>query len=120
MTNDAGFGVLGGEFLQQLVERVLLGLGAGVFCNASCIQTTLIHNTEGTVVVVAGMNALNALWQQGDDTAIIADIVVVRALAILGFAAGNEVFHTERSVAGVGDTVDDDELDCRMFEFFHS
>ena len=86
---------------------MLLGLSAGVFCNASLIQTALIDDTKGTVVVMAGMDTLDALGQQRDDTAIVADIVVVAALAVLGFAAGNEVLNAEGLIALIGHAVDD-------------
>lgn len=53
------------------------------------------------------MDALDVLWQQWDDTAIVTDIVVVRTLTILGLATGNEVLHTERTITAVGHAVDD-------------
>ena len=107
MAEDASIGVLGGELLQQLVEGVLLGFGARVTGTSFLVQPAFIDDAKGTVVVVPGMDALNGLWQQRNDITIAPYIVVVAALAILGFAAGNEVFHTERSVALVGNTVDD-------------
>ena len=85
---------------------MLLGFSAGVGRMAEFVEAAFIDNTEGTVVVVAGMDALDGLWQQGDDTAIVADIVVIRTLAILGLAAGNEVLNAEGHVAGVGHAVD--------------
>lgn len=77
MAHDAGLGVLGGEFLQQLVERVLLGLGAGVGGLAVLIESALIDNAQRTVVVVAGMYALHALGQHRNHVTIAAHIVVV-------------------------------------------
>ena len=59
------------------------------------------------MVVVLGMNALDRLRQKRNDIAVASDIVVVAALAVLGFAASNQVFYAERSVALIGDTVDD-------------
>ena len=120
VADDAGIGVLGGEFLQQLVEGVLLGLSAGVGRMALLIETALIDNTEGTVVVMAGMDALDGLGQQGNDTAIVADIVVVGALAILGLAAGNEILYAEGLVAGIGHAMDDEELDGLQWLHFRT
>ena len=57
------------------------------------------------------MNALDAFGQQGDDITIVAHIVVVAALSVLGRATGNEVLHAEGTVALVGYTVDNQELD---------
>ena len=99
---------------------MLLGLGAGVGGNAILIQTALKDNAEGTVVVMAGMNSLDGLGQQGDDIAIAADIVVVAALAILGFATGYQVFHAERAVAFGGCAVADQQLHGVMFQWFHN
>lgn len=118
VADDAGRGILGSELLQQLIERVLLGLGTGIGRMTMLIETALIDDAKGTVVVVAGMDALDSLWQQGYDIAIAAYIVVVTALAVLGLATGNEVLHTERPVALVGHAVDDDELD--RLQWFHN
>ena len=97
---------------------MFLGLGTGIGIVAFLVQTTLIDNAKGTVVVVAGMDALDSLWQQGDDIAITAYIVVVATLAVLGLATGNEVLHTERAVALVGHAVDDEKLD--RLQWFHN
>ena len=61
VAEDAGSGILSCEFFQQLVERVLLGLSAGVGSFAVLIKTALIHDAQRTVVVVAGMDALDGL-----------------------------------------------------------
>ena len=118
MTDDAGIRVLGSEFLQQLVKGVLLGFGASISRLAVLIKTTFIDNTQRTVVVVTGMNALNGLGQQGNDIAIAADIVVVRTLAILGLTAGYQVLDTERAVARVCHAMDDEEL--YGFQWLHN
>lgn len=110
MAEDAGIGVLGGEDLQQLVEGVLLGLGASVGRMAVLIKTALIDYAQRTVVVMAGMDALYGLGQQRDDIAIAADIVVIGTLAIFSLATGNEVLDTEGLVAAVGHAVDDEEF----------
>lgn len=59
---------------------------------------------------MAGMDALDGLGQQGDDIAIAADIVMVRALAIFGLAAGDEVLDTEGAIALCRCTVNDEEF----------
>ena len=118
VADDAGIRILGSEFLQQLVKGVLLGLGASIGRLAVLIKTTLIDNAQGTVVVVTGMNALDCLGQQRNDIAIATDIIVVRTLAILGLAAGNEVLDTERTVARVCHAVDDEELNG--FQWLHN
>ena len=118
MADDAGIRVLGSEFLQQLVKGVLLGFGASIGRLAVLIKTTFIDNAKRTVVVVTGMNALDGLWQQGNDVTIAADIIMVRTLAILGLATGNQVLDTERTVARVCHAVDDEEL--YGFQWLHN
>lgn len=85
---------------------------------AVLIKTTFIDNAKRTVVVVTGMNALDGLWQQGNDVTIAADIIMVRTLAILGLATGNQVLDTERTVARVCHAVDDEELN--RFQWLHN
>lgn len=77
MAEDAGRGILGGEFLQQLIEGVLLGVGAGVGSFAVLVEPTLIDDAETAVIVVAGMDTLDALGQQGCHVTVAAHIVVV-------------------------------------------
>jgi hypothetical protein len=85
---------------------------------AVLIKTAFIDNAKRTVVVVTGMDALDGLWQQGNDFTIAADIVMVRTLAILGLAAGYQVLDTERTVARVCHAVDDEELNG--FQWLHN
>ena len=118
MADDAGIGVFLGEGLKKRPEGGLLSWRPGVGRLTSFIHTTFIHNPEGAVVVVAGMNALDGLGQQRNDIAIAADIIVVRTLTILGIAAGNEVLDTEGLVALVGHAVDHEELNG--FQRFHN
>lgn len=110
MTHDAGIGVLCRKILQQLIKGVLLGLSTGVIGTSLLIKTAFIDNAKGTVVVVPGMHALDTFRQQRDYIAITADIIVVTALAVFGLTAGNEVLHTERTVAFAGRTVNNQEF----------
>ena len=120
VAEDAGIGIVGNEVFQQLVEGVLLGVGTGVGSNALLIQSALIDDAQTTVVVVTGMDALDALGQQGDNISVTTDIVVIATLPIFGHASGNEVLHAEGTVAFVGHTVDDEQLHGVMFQWFHN
>ena len=77
MAEDAGRGIFGGELLQQLVERVFLGLGAGVGGLAVLIESALIDDAQAAVVVVAGMDTLHTFGQHWDHITVAAHIVVV-------------------------------------------
>ena len=116
MTENASIGVLGSEFLQQLVKSMLLCFGTSVGGMAVFIESSLIDDAKGTIVVVTGVNALDVLGQQRNDVAIATDIVVVAALAIFGFATGYQVFYAERVVALVGHAVDDQQFHCVVME----
>ena len=120
VAEDAGIGIVAGEILQQLVEGVFLGVGTGVGSNALLIQAALINDTQTTVVVVSGMDALDALGQQRNNISVTTDIVVVTTLTIFGHAAGYQVLHAEGTVAFVGHAVDDEQLHGVMFQWFHN
>ena len=81
VAEDSGLGILFAESYQQLVERVLLSLGSRIVRDAFVIKAALIADTDGTVVVVAGMYALHRLRQKWNDIAISTNIVVVGHLA---------------------------------------
>ena len=115
---DAGVGIIKSKILQQLIEGVFLGLGPGVAGSAVLVQATFVDNAEGTVVVMTGVNALDILRQERNDIAVETDVIVVAALAILGFAAGYQVFYAERVVALVGYAVDDQQFHCVVTEGF--
>ena len=101
MAEDASIRVVGCEGLQELVESELLGLGASVCSNAVLIKASLIDDAKGTPVVAFDMDALDGLRQERDDTAIVADIVVVGRLAVFLLAAVDQGFDTEGAVAAV-------------------
>ena len=107
VAEDAGVWIILSEILQQLVERVLLGLSPGITGSAVLVQAAFVDNAEGTVVVVTGVGALDVLRQERNDIAVETDVVVVAALAVLGFAAGNQVFNAEGAVAFGGGAVND-------------
>jgi hypothetical protein len=116
MSQDAGIGIIFVEALQELVKGVLLSFGTSVGGMAVLIETSFIDDTKGTIVVVAGMDALHVLGQQRDDVTIATDIIVVAALAIFGFATGYQCFYAERAVALVGYAVDYEQFHCVVME----
>jgi len=118
VTHNTGRGIFGLEFLEKLVHRVLLSFSAGVGRLSILIQTTFIADAKRAMVVVTGMNALNRLWQQRDDVAIAQDVVVIRALSVLGFACSDEGFNAERAVAFRCTAVDDKQLHIRVLQRF--
>jgi len=118
VAHNTGRGIFGLEFFEELVHRVLLSFSAGVSRLAILIQTTFIADAKGAMVVVTGVNALHRLWQQRDDVAIALDVVVIRALSVLGYASGDEGFNAERAVAFRRTAVDDEQLHIGVLQRF--
>ena len=83
MTYYAGFGITPRQLLQQGIEGMLLLCRTGVIGIPLCIQTAFIDHTQGTAVVSSGMDSLNGFGEQGNNSSIKADIVVVAALSEL-------------------------------------
>ena len=117
VAEDAGIWVVAGEIFQQLVEGVLLSLSAGVGRMTLFIEASLIDNAKGTAVVAFDMDTLHVLWQEWDDTAIVAHIVVVGHLTVLLLAAVDQRFYAEGAVAAVSNAVHDEIL--HNFKKFH-
>ena len=101
VAEDAGIGVVTSEIFQQLVEGVLLGLGAGVGWMALLIKASLIDNAKGAPVVAFDMDALDGLWQEWDDVAIVPDVPMIGTLAVLLLAAVDQGFYAKRAVAAI-------------------
>ena len=97
--HDASFWVLFVEFLQQFKECVLLFLRASVPVLAFFIEATFIANAKRTLVVMAGMDALDSLGKNGHDVAIASDIIVVGGLPEAGIACCYEALDSKRLIA---------------------
>ena len=110
VTEDAGIRIVGSEGLQEIVECELLGLGTSVGRMAVLVKASLVDDAKGAPVVAFDMDALDALRQERDDTAIVADIVVVGHLTVFLLSAVDQGFDTEGSVAAAGHAVHDEIL----------
>ena len=71
---------------------MLLQFGAGVGCFAFLVETAFVADGDGAIVEAYGMNALDALGQNGDHIAIALNVIVVRGLAETLFAGVDETF----------------------------
>jgi hypothetical protein len=98
---------------------MLLGFCTGVSRFAVLIKASFIDNAQRTVVIVLGMDALDAFRQQRDDMAITTDIVVITTLTESGNAAGNQGLYAERTVALGCGAMDYEESDRGVFKWSH-
>ena len=119
MAQDAGIGIVLVEGLQQFVETVLLEFGAGVARLADGIEAALIADGQRTVVEADGMDALDGLGEDGNDSAVAPHIVVIGGLPEAGHASGNETLDGEGTIAATAGAVDDEELDVGMMQCLH-
>ena len=110
MAEDAGRRIIMYEGFQQLVEGMFLLLGTSVGWHAVFIQTSFIDYAKGTTVIALGMDTLNRLRQQGDNSPVITDIVVVATLPVLFYATVYQLFHAEGLVAPVSHAVNNNVL----------
>ena len=117
MAEDTSLRIIADEGFQQLIEGMFLGLSTCIGSLAVFIQASFIDYAKGTVVIAPGMDTLDRLRQQGDNSPVITDIVVVAALTVLGFAAGYQFLNAEGLVAPVGHTVNDEQF--YRFQNFH-
>ena len=65
------------------------------------------------------MSTTDILGKDRDDNTIATDVVVVGGLAKAGIASSDQAFDRERTVRARGATVDDEQFDCGVMEFFH-
>ena len=105
MSHDAGAGIFSPQCFQQGPEGGFLEFRTGVSSTAFLIQSSLIDDAKGAVVVTACMSTSDSLWKQWNDITVATHIIMVGALPVLCLAAGDEGFSTERFVAPVSNTV---------------
>jgi hypothetical protein len=112
---DAGPRIILTQTLQQLIERGFLLGGTSVSFFTVDIVTSLVTDSNRTAVVACGMNALHILWEDGNDIAIAAHIVVVGGLPEALIACVDKAIDRERSVAAGTGTVNHQIRDILRF-----
>ena len=98
VAQDDSLGVVDAEAFQQGVQRGLLFGGAGVLGAALGVQSTLVADADGVLVVVAGVGTDEVLVARLVDLAVAGDVVVVAGEAEAAVVAGDERGHRERLV----------------------
>ena len=98
MTEDDCIGVVGLQRLQQVPHGSLLGFGPRVCGTAVGGETALLTDTDGVLVVVAGMYPRQILMACLIHLTIAGDIIVVAGEAETILMAGDERRDGERLV----------------------
>ena len=98
MTEDDRIGIVGLQRFQQVPHGSLLGFGPRVGGTAVGGETALITDTDGVLVVVAGMYPRQILMTRLVHLTIAGDIIVVAGEAETSLVAGDERRDGERPV----------------------
>ena len=98
MTEDDRIGIVGLQRLQQVPHGSLLGFGPSVVRSTVSGETTLITDTDGVLVVVAGMYPRQILMACLVHLTIAGDIIMVAGEAETSLMAGDERRDGERTV----------------------
>ena len=110
VTEDDCLGVIDAERLEQGMQGGFLLLGARVFGTALGIQSALVADADGVLVVVAGVGADEVLVARLVDLAVAGDVVVVAGESVPAVVAGDERRHRERLVLPRRTAVDDYQI----------
>ena len=108
VTEDDGFGVVDAERLKQGMEGGLLRCGARVLGTALGVQSTLVADADGVLVVVAGVGTDEVLVARLIYLAVALYVVVVAGEAEAAVVAGDERGDGERPVLAGRRTVNND------------
>ena len=110
VAHDAGAGMLVPKAEQQLAQRLLLPVRAGVGGKAVAVETALVADAQRVAVVALGMGAGELLVACLVDVAVAGHVIVVaREAEPIGVAA-DELQHAEGLVAARGAAVDNDQI----------
>ena len=110
VAQDDGLGVVDAQRLQQGVQGGLLFWGAGILGTALGIQSALVADADGVLVVVAGVGADEVLVARLVHLAVAGDVVVVAGESEPAVVAGDERRHRERLVLPRRTAVDDYQI----------
>lgn len=116
MTEDDCVGVVLLQGTEKGNESGLLFGSTGVGRIAIGVETSLIADADGVLVVVAGMGAREVFVTGLEHLTITGDVVVVGGEAETGLVAGDELGDREGPVAARGAAVNDDEIDAAHLE----
>lgn len=111
MTEDLGIRIVLLQGTEKGNESGLLFGSTGVGRIAVGVETSLIADADGVLVVVAGMGADEVFMTRLIHLTVPGDVVVIGGEAEASLVTGDELGDREWTVAARGATVDDDEVD---------
>ena len=116
MTEDLGIRIVLLQGTEKGNESGLLFLGTGVGRMTVGVETSLIADADGVLVVVLGMGADEVFMTRLIHLTVPGDVIVIGGEAEASLVTGDELGDREWMVAARGATVDDDEVDAAHFK----
>ena len=112
MTQDLGTGIVEGETVEEVFQRIFLGWSASIGRLAFLVETTLVADSDAVGVVVAGVSTHLGFRTAGIDHAILRNVVVVAdALEASCLVAGFQMLYREILVDSSGTAMYHDQID---------
>ena len=112
MTEDLGIRIVLLQGTEKGNESGLLFGSTGVGRTTLGVETSLIADADGVLVVVAGMGADEVFMTRLIHLTVPGDVIVIGGEAEASLVTGDEVSDRKRPVAARGAAVDDDEVDA--------
>ena len=116
MTENLGIRIVLLQGTEKGNESGLLFGSTGVGRIAMGVETSLIADADGVLVVVAGMGADEVFMTRLIHLTVPGDVIVIGGEAEASLVTGDELGDREWTVAARGATVNDDEVDATHLE----
>ena len=115
MAKNLGTGIVEGETVEEVFQRILLGWSASVGRLAFLIETTFVADSDAMGVVVAGMSPHLGFWTAGIDHAILRNVIVVTdGVETTCLVAGFQGFYREVLVNTCGTAMYHNQIDFSL------
>lgn len=116
MTEDLGIRIVLLQGTEKGNESGLLFGSTGVGRIAIGVETSLIADADGVLVVVAGMGADEVFMTRLIHLTVPGDVIVIGGEAEASLVTGDELGDREWTVAARGATVNNDEINATHFK----
>ena len=112
MAQDAGTGVLGLQFLEQIPQGTLLSVCAGIRGLSFLIESALVAYAQGIPVITHCMCSYELFVTGLGDGAVACDVVVIAGEPEAVCVVADELRHAVVLVAACGTAVHNDQIDA--------